>query len=124
MDGIDAGDRGTAVLGRFGGASVGAGALHGSVGDEVASAGTTVAFESVQQTHPVAGLVYSGHAQVEAVDVAARHGVGLDHAAIGDVGAGGRGARTNIGRQTARAEDAASEVGHEVDVVSGVGAIA
>ena len=72
----------------------------------------------------MAGLVDGGHAQVEAVDVAAGHGVGLDHATVTVVGAGGRSAGANVGGETARAEDAAGQVGHEVDVQSAVCATA
>lgn len=78
----------------------------------------------MQQAHPVAGLVDGGHAQVEAVDVAAGHGVGLDHAAVAAVSAGSRSAGANVGGKTARAEDTAGQVGHEVDVQSAVCAIA
>jgi hypothetical protein len=72
----------------------------------------------------MASLVDSSHTQVETVDVAAGHGVGLNHTAIAVVSAGIGGAGANVRRQTARAEDAAAEVGHEVDVVSAVRAIA
>lgn len=124
VDRINTGDRGAAVLGRLRRTSISAGALHGCVADEVAVASAGVALESVQETHPVAGLVDGGHAQVEAVDVAAGHGVGLDHAAVAAVRAGSGCAGTNVGGKTARAEDAAGEVGHEVNVQSAVCAIA
>jgi hypothetical protein len=124
VNGINTSSAGTTVLGRLSRATVSAGALHGCIGDIVSTASTAVSFESVQQTHPVTGLVDGGHAQVETVDVAAGHGIGLNHATIAVVGAGSGGARADIRGETARAEDAAGEVGHEVDVVGGVGAIA
>ena len=78
----------------------------------------------MQKTHPVADFVDGGLALVEAVDVTARHCVGLDHATITDVCAGIRRAGTDVGRQATRAEDTASEVGQEVDVECSVGAVA
>jgi hypothetical protein len=124
VDRIDTSSTGTTILGRLSRAAISTGTLHGCIGDIVSTASTAVSFESVQQTHPVTGLVDGGHAQVETVDVTAGHGVGLNHATIAVVGAGSGSAWADIRGETARAEDAAGEVGHEVDVMGGVGAIA
>lgn len=110
----------TTVLSRFSRTAVRALALHRRIRNEIAVAITRVAFERVQETEPVARLVNGGAAFVVPARSPAGHGAGRDVAAVGDVDAG-RAARGDFGREGAGSQDAAGEVGVEVDVEVGVG---
>src|SRR5581483_1487866 len=66
-----------------GGALVGGVALGRRVGDPVALAAAAV-LEGVVEAEPVPGLVDGAETPVEAVDVAARHALGVDDHAVAD----------------------------------------
>lgn len=102
-----------AILAR--GAPTGGNFLNGRIRDRVAGSGTRLALENVEKTEPMADLVRSGAAKVVVGGTTAWDGVGEHVAAIfqeggaGSVSAGG-------GGEVADAEEAAAEVGEEVDV--------
>jgi len=124
MDRVKTSLSGTTILGRAGRAAVGADALHRGIGDVVAVARAAVALEGVQESEPVARLVHRRHARVVAVNVAGWHRLGLHVAAVGHVHALGRCAGADVRWQGADAQDAAGEIGLEVDVERAVGALA
>lgn len=114
---------GTRVLDRFGGTAIRAGGLHGRIGNHIAVAFAGVAFESVQEAEPVACFVHGCHAHVVACHIAAGHGGGVDVAAVGEV-LGAKRVGCDLRWEGAGSQDAAVEVGVEVEVEVFVGAIA
>ena len=110
----------TAILSGLRRASIGANALHRCIGNKIAITIARVAFESMQESQPVARLMDGSTAFIVATDRAAWHGTRGYIAAVGDVDAG-RGAGRDFRGKGAGSENAAGEVRVEVEVEVGVG---
>lgn len=114
----------TSPLDRILGTSIGGDALHGRVVDVVAWPLARVALKGMQKTEPVARFVHGRLPVVVAVHGAFGHGVCVDVAAVAVVDGGVFFAVCNGGWECAFTQDAAGEVGLEVQVQGIVGALA
>ena len=119
----------TAILRRADRTPIGAGALLGGIGNEIAGALAAITLKDMQQPEPVARLVHRRLALVVLGHGAVGHRAGLDVAPVVDVdgrrdGPAAAAAAADARRQRALPQDAARQVRLEVDVQGRVGALA